>query len=263
MALAPLSDRSDRQAAPVLFPKYSFPPQLLAGCLRDLLVGRPRSFQADANRCIARLNPPLQIFGKDNLPARGPCVLTVNHYARRGFGAWWLALAIASCLPVEMHWTVTAEWTFPGRWFAPLGRRLSRLVIGRGAQLYGFTPMPPFPEDLAARAAAVRRVLGLLQKDPHFILGLAPEGGDSCDGNLSWPPVGVGRFGLLLGAGGARFIPVGGYEEDGILCLNFGPAYELTVPEGLPTEEKDRQAACTMMKNIASLLPERLQGAFA
>jgi hypothetical protein len=59
-----------------------------------------------------------------------------------------------------------------------------------------------------------------------------------------------------------RFIPVGGYEADGIFHLHFGQAYELNVQRDLQVEKKDEHAMQTVMGNMARLLPVHLRGEF-
>jgi hypothetical protein len=92
---------------------------------------------------------------------------------------------------------------------------------------------------------------------------LAPEGADQPGGRLSWPPVGVGRFILLLARKGLRLIPVGCWEEAGSLFLRFGRAYGLDAPDNLTADERDRRIAQIVMRKIASLLPLHLRGDFA
>jgi hypothetical protein len=58
-------------------------------------------------------------------------------------------------------------------------------------------------------------------------------------------------------------VPVGGWEEDGRLCVRFGAAYHLPVPRHLPSDEKDHIIAKIVMDHIAALLPENMQGDFA
>jgi hypothetical protein len=225
---------------------------------------RKRSFREDAVACIERLKPALQVNGKQNIPWTGPCVLTVNHYYHPGFQAWWFALGISACVPAEMYWAMTGELTFPGRWYAPLGMSVSKFILSRAARMYGFTtmpPMPPRPKDVDARARAVREVLEVMRQR-KVILGFAPEGGDQPAGRLSMPAGGAGRFGLLLAGLGAKFVPVGAYESGDGFCLNFGEAYELSVPSNLSADERDRFAARIMMGKIAVLLPSDLQGEF-
>jgi hypothetical protein len=248
------------------YPHYTYPPLGVLGLAFNVFFGGRRSFRGDSQRCIERLKPPLRVLGSENIPQSGPCVITFNHYFRPGFDAWWLALAIAAVVPVEMHWIMTGELTFPGKWYAPLGQAGSRWLLGRFCKIYGHTtmpPMPPRPKDVEARAHAVRETLAYVNEHHNAILGLAPEGGDQLGGALAWPASGAGRFALLLSGRGLRFVPVGAYEAEGALCLSFGPAYELVIPRGLSSDEKDRQAAKVLMEHIARQLPPHLRGGFA
>ena len=248
------------------FPKYKYSIGVVVGLAFSTVLGLRRSFREDAVRCIERLKPPLQVFGKEHIPKHGSCVVTVNHYHRPGFGAQWLALGISAVVPHEMHWVLTAEWTAPGKWYEPIKGLYSRLLLKYLSRVYGYTtmpPMPPRPKDVEARARSVRAVLKYAKEHPDAILGLAPEGMDQAGGKLSVPAAGVGRFALLLAGSGSAFAPGGAYEADGEFCLRFGPAFQPKVPSGLSNEEKDRQAAKVLMEHIAVLLPEGLRGEFA
>lgn len=249
------------------FPRYSYPGREAAGFLFDLLLGHRRSFRCDAQACLRRLQPPLQLLGQEHIPLHGPALLVFNHYYRPGFNAWWLALGIASVVPAEIHFAMTGELTFAGQWYAPFGQAISRWLLRRIARLYGFTTMPPMPprqRDVEARAAAVRQFLTFARLHPQAILALAPEGGDNPpSGALNWPPPGAGRFLLLLAEAGFPLTPVGAWEEGGKFCLRFGLAYHLKVPPRLPAEVRDRLAAQQVMESIAALLPVHLRGPFA
>jgi 1-acyl-sn-glycerol-3-phosphate acyltransferase len=247
------------------FPHYSYPTYLLFNLVTDILFEGSRSFRADAGACLARLIPPLQVSGKENIPSSGPCLLTFNHYFREGFNAWWIALAVASQLLMEAHFVMTDELTFPGKWYAPVGMPLSHWALRRAAKVYGFTSMPPMPpreKDVAARARSIRAVLSFVGQTKNPVICLAPEGGDMPGGRLAYPPAGVGRFMLQLAGKGLKVVPVGVWEQDGYLCVHFGPAYALTAPDGISANEKDRAAAKKVMKNIALLLPSHLRGEF-
>ena len=249
-----------------MYPHYSYPPKLITAILRDMFAARPRHFQDDARACIQRLGPPLQVLGGEYIPQAGPYVITVNHYYRAGFGAQWFALAISAAIPLDVHWIMTGKLTYPGKWYAPFGKLLWRLILQRGAHLYGFTtmpPMPPRPRDVSARALSVRAVLNYVKRARCPVVGLAPEGGDQPNGQLTMPAPGLGRFVLLLAAQGLRFAPVGAYESNGIFCLNFGQPYELKVCCDKSAREKDRLAAQMLMSHIAPLLPSSLRGEFA
>ena len=246
-------------------PGYSYPKGLFLRVVRDVAFWRQRDFHLDARACIEHLRPPLQVLGKQNIPQHGPCVVTVNHYHRPGFGAQWLTLAIAAVVPAQMHWIMTAEWAYPGRWYGRLGALGSRFLLRRIAYIYGFMtmpPMPPRPGDVVARAAAVRAVLDYVKHTKEPILGLAPEGYDPPEGILTRPPSGFGRFALLLARADLRFVPVGVYEASGKLHLHFGDEYELRVRDRLSADEKDERAACLIMEKIACLLPYHLRGEF-
>ena len=248
------------------YPAYSYPRRLFARVARDVILLRHRDFHADATACIENLHPPVRILGRENIPPQGPCVITVNHYHRPGFGAEWLTLGIAAIVPVQMHWIITGELTYPGKWYGAPTSIGSRMVLKRIAHVYGFTnmpPMPPRPNDVEARARAVRAVLEYVRHAQDPILGLAPEGYDPPGGVLTRPAPGLGRFGLLLARAGLAFVPVSAYEAEGRFHLQFGERYELSAPNGLSADEKDERAARIMMKQIACLLPIHLQGEFA
>jgi hypothetical protein len=247
------------------YPRYSYPPSVVLGLAASVFFGGRRSFRGDGQACIGRLQPRLRLLGQENIPAAGPCLITFNHYYRPGFDAWWMALALAAIVPVEIHFVMTGELTYPGKWYAPLGQAGSRWLLWRFAKIYGFTvmpPMPPRPRDVERRARAVRRTLAYARQNPDAILGLAPEGGDQPGGQVSRPAPGAGRFLLLLAGQGFRIVPVGAYEEAGELCLRFGPGYRLSTPDSLSADEKDRAAAGQVMGQIAALVPTRLRGEF-
>jgi len=247
------------------YPSYSYPARLAPGLIVNVLFGGRRSFRCDAQACVGRLKPSLRIYGAEAIPQRGPCILTFNHYFRPGFNAWWMALALAATVTGEIHFVMTGELTYPGKWYAPLGIAGSRWLLKRFAHIYGFTsmpPMPPRPLDMNASARSVRLTLAFARSHPQAIIGLAPEGGDQPGGLLNWPPAGAGRFILLLADLGFPLLPVGCFEEAGAFCLRFGEAYHLKIPDGLPSKEKDIAVAKVVMQSIAPLLPERLHGQF-
>ena len=250
-------------------PDYSYPPGLFPRVALDVLLLRHRDFHQDAKACVGNLNPPLQVLGKGNIPHQGPCVVTVNHYHRPGFGAQWIALAIAALVPVNMHWIMTGEFTYPGKWYEAVGSLGSQMLLKRLAHIYGFTMMPPMPpreKDVEARAAAVREVLNYVRRARDPVLGLAPEGYDppEPEGVLTRPFPGLGRFALLLSKAGLReFNPVGVYEADGFFYIRFGECYVLNVEDNLTPDEKDDRASQIIMGHIAGLLPVPLRGEFA
>jgi hypothetical protein len=255
------------------FPSYPFPyglvTRLMWATLRGVRHGRP--FSVDARHCVAALRPPLHVDGQEHIPTSGPCLLTINHYARQIsddaaiFRAWWLALGVSAVVPAEIHWIVTEAWTYPDPFRAHLVTPATRWLFRRVAQVYGFTsmpPMPPDPHDVMARALAVRRILAYASVTSNPLIGLAPEGGDAPGGVLQTPPSGVGRLITHLARLGLRITPVGGFEADGAFCLRFGPAYSLETFPTLSAVERDRATSAVVMRHIAAQLPAHLRGEF-
>jgi hypothetical protein len=123
--------------------------------------------------------------------------------------------------------------------------------------------MPPRPQDVAERAASVRAALNYVEKAPHAVLCIAPEGRDMPEGRLGWPASGTGRFLSLLAECGLLIVPVGGWEEAGALTVRFGEGYRLEIQRGAKADLRDRLAMEIVMRSLAGLLPASLQGEFA
>jgi 1-acyl-sn-glycerol-3-phosphate acyltransferase len=232
----------------------------------DVLRLRPRSFSTDAKRAVARLHPGLEILGAEHVPQSEPCLVVCNHYSRPGFGAWWLALAIAAAVATlrapradpEIHWVMTAAWTFPdSRWRRRVLMPISRWAFARVARVYDFVPMPPMPphpDEVEARARSVLRTVRLARRlAPNGgMIGLAPEGRDVTEG-LAEPPAGVGTFIALLVEAGLPVLPTGFEEYGGRLCVSFGPLLVPVIPQD--RARRDREVAQEIMAAIARQLP--------
>lgn len=245
--------------------QYRLPRRLVAGVLWAALTLRPRSVARDAQAAMAGLRPALAVRGEENIPTRGPALLACNHYSRPEFAAWWLALAISAAVAAqrapgadpEIHWVMTAAWTFPGsRWRQRFLTPLTRWAFRRVARVYGFIPMPPMPPDpheVEARAQAVLRTVRLARQVAQTggMIGLAPEGMDT-PGNLGEPPEGAGRFVALLVEAGLPVLPVGVTESAGRLRVSFGPPFVPQVPPD--RAERDRAVTEWVMSGIARQL---------
>jgi hypothetical protein len=250
-----------------MLPCYPIPRKVFLKAGLAALTGTRRSFREDALACVAKLEPLMKVDWIGSPPDAGissvrPCVITVNHYARPGFSAWWLALGISAALPVDVHWVITAAWTYPDRLRASTLTPFSRWLFRRVAHTYGFTnmpAMPPKPDEVEARATAVRRVLRYAKGAKSPLVGLSPEGGDFAPpGGLADPPSGAGRFILLLSDLGLEILPVAAYEDNERFCLRFGLPYHLEIPPGHSRAERDCLASQLVMSRIAELLPPAL-----
>jgi len=235
----------------------------------DVLRGKSRSFGADAAKLLRFLRPQPEIEHAHLIPSEGPFVAVTNHYCRQGLGAWWSVLVIGQAIARwrpelgEVRWVMTNQWTYQDPIRSRLVTPLTRWLFRRIARVYGFIPMPPMPPhplQVEERAQAVRRALALAQGGA--IIGLAPEGRESGDGSLLDPPVGAGRFLLLLAKAGLPILPVGVAERDGTLTASFGEPFVLDGQPGLKKPQQDQRASETVMAAIGKLLPADLWGVY-
>ena len=246
--------------------RYRVPRRLIGGIVWAALVGRRRSFAHDAQWAVEGIDPEIEVHGGEHVPARGPFLVTCNHYSRPGFGAWWVALAIGAAMAArrapdadrEMRWVMTAAWTYPeSAWKRRVLTPLTRWAFGRAARVYGFVPMPPMPPDpdeVEARTEAVLRTVRLARRAAREggMIGLAPEGQDVSEG-LGEPPVGAGQFLALLVRAGMPILPVGIGERSGCLQVSFGPLYEPAIPA--KRSQRDAMVASQVMAAIARQMP--------
>ena len=238
---------------------YPFPWKILVRVLLD----RPRSFHVDAEGMVRGVRPPVRYSG---FPAPGdlqPCVITVNHYHSPGFMSWWLAFGLSAAIQREIHWVITAAWTYPDRLSAAVITPLSRWFLRRIAQVYGFSTLPPAPPreiDIPEQARAIRGILRYVRTSDFPLVGLAPEGGDFAGpAELAMPPPGAGRLALRLAQAGLKLLPAGVFEAGDQLVIRAGPLYELAPPPGLPDHDRDTWARREIMHKISGLTGFKLK----
>jgi hypothetical protein len=240
-----------------------FPLPVVLGACWAVLRGGKRSLRADALRCTRHL--PMRVMGAEHIPQDGPGVLLLNHYYRPGFFAAWIALVVSAIVPQELVWVITAAWTESGTTWSRLKAAASVPLFPRLASVYNLIampPMPPRPHETERRARAVREILATARQNPAPLLAIAPEGQDPPGGVLMRPHAGVGRMLARLSRSGCRFYPLGIFEQDQAVVANFGPGFQLSLPEGLSPQEIDRRAADRVMCSIAGLLPPDLRGVY-
>jgi hypothetical protein len=257
---------------------YPLPWKVLSGLFVSIWTGRPRSLREDASQTLASLPQPPVYLAEENLPNKGPLLLTCNHYTRSGLPAWWIVLAVSARLPYPVHWVISGAFTFNDH---PLFKHLASLtavLLRQAARSYGFTCMPPMPPYRAefsasgsseqlpdpasspARAHAIRQILRYAKTTPNPVLGLSPEGRDAPHSRLQSPPPGSGRLIAHLVRLGLRVLPVGLYEKDGRFIIHFGRPYHLDLAPNLSPGVLDRTVSDQVMQAVAALLPAHLQG---
>jgi 1-acyl-sn-glycerol-3-phosphate acyltransferase len=244
-------------------PTYPLPRSILITLLAAVVMRRKLSFHKIAISCTNLIDPPLKIYGRENVPAEGGYVLTINHYTRPGFGVWWVPLTASSVINKEVHWIQANAWRMSG-WQRPFSS-VTRWLFPRVARVFSFIPMPPIPPDpqeAEQRAQAVREVLTFVRLHPQAIIGLAPEGSDEEQFCLKRPPPGTGRFLYILSRSGMEFLPAGFFEEGETVCVRFGNLYQLYLPEGLRNSERDEQVMEIIMSAIAAQLPRNMWGSY-
>ena len=249
--------------AAAYYPSYRLKLLALAKILFSLSTGRGRDFSSDARYLIKGITPAPVLNNLHTIPIDGPYLVTLNHYSRPGFLIFWAALAISAQLPAAPVWLMTSAWTDRTKGLDQVRTWLTRKLFAQLAKIYGFVttpPMPPIPEETAERALSIRKLDCRLREHPKPILCLAPEGMDFPGGILGFPPDGTGNFILHVLKNLKRILPVGVYEDDGKLILNFGDAYELDT-KALRVMD-DKETSILVMKKIAALLPARLRGAY-
>ena len=118
---------------------------------------------------------------------------------------------------------------------------------------YPWPPMPPAPDEVEARALAVRRTLRLARQlaPQGGMIGLAPEGRDTPEPVGDTPP-GVGSFIALLVRAGLPVLPVGVSEPQGRLRIALGPCFEPEIPGD--RSARDEVVSRQVMAAIADLV---------
>ena len=205
------------------------------------------------------------VTGGKHIPNAGPGLVVFNHFSREGLSILFPVAGLASSIPVEMHWIMTGAWTFSGKPLRRPLRAVSKWIFNRIARVYGFTltpPMPPDPTDQPVRTEAVRKVFQHIKANPSTLVALAPEGRDFPGGVLGELPPGAGKFLLELNRRLGLIYPVGIYEEDAALRINFGPPFDLGSIINSDRYSLDEKAGWIVMERIAALLPDRMAGSY-
>jgi 1-acyl-sn-glycerol-3-phosphate acyltransferase len=244
-------------------PAYEVPRLELVRFGIDLLRGRRRSFARDGALIVRANTYGRHIEGVEQVPREGPFILVMNHYSRRGLRPYHCAMVVTAALAEhrpeqpEPCWAFTSEYL--GRKIGPFPIPLSfiRWLFRRVAVVYDFVIIARRQELVAGRAAALRQLARHLQHGRP--VALTPEGLES-SGRLVVPPPGAGLLLEALNARRAPLVPVGVWEDDGVLRVRFGAPFDLAVDRQASREEQDRASSTAAMLAIGRLLPRDWQG---
>jgi hypothetical protein len=202
---------------------YPVPWDLVFGLTRHIYEGTRRDVDDFTAAIVARMQPPPEYHGLENIPADPRFLLVANHYQRKGL--WILHPAAAITQAVRrvvgpgnppVHWIVTANWPpiriGPWRVASPGDRLLPRVAHALHCYAVSFAKHNP-----GFTAASLRR---LLKDAPNLArpIGLFPEGVAGVAGKLTDPLPGVAR---LIVKFGRPAVPVAISETDR-LVIQFG-----------------------------------------
>ena len=245
-------------------PNYEFPRLPLAGFGLDLLLGRPRSFLKDSRRVMAANPYHRQAQGLENVPSEGSFVLVTNHYARRGLRTYHCAMFITTViaerrpLAPAIRWIITSEWYGYHVGPIPIPVWLIRWVFRRVGKVYGLVIMPRQASRAVGRAAVLRRIARIAQREPVVLM---PEAGGT--GILREPLEGSGLFLQALSERGLPLVPAGVWEEDDTLMVSFGEPFALSVAKEGLRQDRDRRARERVMVAVGRLLPPAYWGCYS
>ncbi len=242
-------------------PNYEFPRLPLFGFALDSLLARRRSLLKDSRTVMAANPYPRQVRGLENVPPEGPFILVTNHYARRGLQTYHYAMFITTVIAKRrphapnIRWVITSEWHGYRLGIVPIPVWLIRWVFRRVANLYGLVVMPRQASLAVGRAAVLRHIARIAQREP---VGLMPEAGGS--GILREPLEGSGLFLRALSERGLPVVPAGVWEEGGTLVVRFGEPFALSAGKKGSRQEQDRRAREQVMVAVGRLLPSAYWG---
>ncbi len=176
-----------------------------------------------------------RIYGKENIPKKGPLIICANHIS------WHDPLAIGSALPVHYKIKFMAkEELFRNAFVAFILRMVGAFPVNRQA----------------ADSRAIRRAFQVLKEGG--VVGIFPEGTRSKTGHLQRAQKGAA---LIAGRTGAPLLPVlivGPYRLGRPLRIIFGPLFHLPPLEYSSREEKKaylEEGSRIIMEHLQALLP--------
>jgi 1-acyl-sn-glycerol-3-phosphate acyltransferase len=245
---------------------YRFRVSYVLRFLVAMFLNQRRNLANDISATLLAARPQPRILDDHYIPSEGPFILAANHYERPGLKVFWggmlasYAVAQRRTKDKAVRWLMTSEWYNYRIGPLPVPVWLLRWLFRRIAYVYDLVVVPRSVERAVGRAAAMRSILQVLdrQREP---IGLFPEGVGG--GTLIEPQPGTGAFLLSLSQRGISILPAGVFEEEGALTVRFGPASKIDIPTQAEKGDRDRLAREQVMVNIGRLLPRSLWGAYS
>lgn len=238
----------------------------------DFVRGTRAPFSARAAEFAQAFFPPPRVLGAEHIPPAEPFLLVFNHYETARAAAWWAPLLATHVIAAhrvpssrEIHFVMTREWWYPGGLGRYVKQPLMQWIIARLARVYDFVTVPPILDAVSTRgegALSVRRAVAMTRGESPALLAIAPEGRSGLNGALCEPPRGAGIFLLWLTHEQIPLLPLGIYQEDATLGLQFGAPFLLPDSRARDRLERDRAAVTAVMRAIAKLLPGALRGKY-
>ena len=196
---------------------YHFHLPLILKFALAVLLGQRRDMSADADATVSAARPVPRIIDDHHIPTEGPFVIIANHYERPGLKVFWGGMLASAAVGRRrgeskgLHWLMTSEWYDFRISFLPVPVWLIRWLFRRLADVYGLIIVPRATDKLIGRAAAMRSILQVVDRQQGAI-ALYPEGIGK--GALIDPQPGTGTLLLLLSNRGVPVLPVGLFEEE-------------------------------------------------
>jgi hypothetical protein len=169
----------------------------------------------------------------------------------------FITTVIAERRPLSpaIRWVITSEWYGYRIGPIPIPVWLIRWVFRRVGKVYGLLVMPRQASRAVGRAAVLRRIARVAQREA---IGVTPEAGGS--GILREPLEGSGLFLQALSERGLPLVPTGVWEEDDTLMVRFGEPLAPSVAKKGSRQEQDRRAREQVMVAVGRLLPPAYWG---
>lgn len=234
--------------------------------LLAMLLGQKRDLGPDIKGTLMAARPQPRVIDDHHIPEEGAFVFVANHYERPGLKVYWGGMLAANAIFERrrarrtLHWLMTSEWyNYRLAGIIPVPVWLLRWLFRRIASVYSLVIVPRSPERVMGRAAAMRSILQVVEKQREPI-GLYPEGVGE-DVLIEAMP-GTGMFLASLSRRGIPILPAGVYEDDGALTVRFGPPFAVELPQTTDRDERDRLAREQVMANVGRLLPRPMWGPY-